>query len=165
MKKGEKKENALTRENLYHRYQDMKSRCFNSLCCNYKNYGARGITICQEWLGPGGYHNFRAWAIAHGYSKELSIDRIDNNGNYCPENCRWTTKSVQNMSRRHGNTSGYIGISLHSNKKFWYGRLKVNGKTIYTGMSKNIHEAAEMRNNYIIKHHLPNVINEVHAWI
>lgn len=146
---------------LYRRYVDMKSRCLNPNSCNYKHYGARGICICDEWLGKDGYKHFKEWSLSHGFSKNLSIDRINNDGNYEPDNCRWTTKSIQNMSMRHKNTSGFVGISKHSNGKVWYGRVKVNGKSIYTGMSKDIIEAVKMRNDYIINHNLPNVINTI----
>lgn len=139
--------------NLYRRWRDMKSRCFNPNNCNYKHYGGRGITVCDEWLD---FNNFKVWALNHGYSKELSIDRIDNNGNYEPNNCRWVTHNIQCINMRHKNTSGYVGICKHSLDGAWYGRLKVNGKVVYTGRSKNIHEAAIMRNKYIIEHYLPN---------
>ena len=139
----------------------MKHRCYCQTSRNYKYYGARGIKVCDEWLGKDGFKNFKEWAIENGYKKDLSIDRINNDGNYEPSNCRWTTRSVQNMSRRHKNTSGYVGISKHTNGVHWYGRVKVNGKEIYTGMSKDIIEAVKMRNAYIIEHHLENVLNEV----
>ena len=74
----------------------MKARCYNKSCCNYKYYGARGIKICDEWLGKDGFNNFLKWSIDNGFKKELSIDRINNNGDYKPNNCRWTTKSIQN---------------------------------------------------------------------
>lgn len=144
--------------NLYSRWRDMKQRCFNPKCGNYKHYGARGITVCDEWLS---FPAFEKWALENGYKKELSIDRIDNNGNYEPNNCRWTTKSVQNMSMRHKNTSGYVGICKHSEANRWYGRVKVNGKCFYTGMSEDIKEAARMRNEYILLHNLPNVLNAI----
>lgn len=146
---------------LYRRYIDMKARCLNPQSCNYKYYGARGIKICTEWLGKDGFKNFKEWALKNGFKKSLSIDRIDNNGDYCPENCRWVTQSIQNMTMRHKNTSGYVGICRHSSADRWYGRVKVNGKCFYTGMSENITEAAKMRNEYILSHHLPNKLNEV----
>lgn len=149
----------LSYSNLYSRYRDMKQRCYNKSCRIYKHYGARGIKICDKWIGEDGFTNFYKWSIENGYDKNLSIDRIDNDGNYEPENCRWTTKSIQNMSMRHKNTSGYVGICKHSAANRWYGRVKVNGKAVYTGMSENILEAVKMRNDFIIKNNLDNQLN------
>lgn len=74
---------------------------------DYKNYGGRGIKICDEWL-----HNFKSfhkWAIANGYSEGLQIDRVDNNGDYEPSNCRWTTSQVQNNNKRNNINIEYNG--------------------------------------------------------
>lgn len=144
---------------LYRIWIDMKSRCFNPNSCNYKHYGARGITVCDEWKD--GFQNFKSWAISAGYNDKLTIDRVDNDGNYCPNNCRWENQSVQNMSKRTKNTSGYIGISKHSNGKHWYGRVKVDGKQYCTGFSEDIHEAAMLRNEYILSHGLKNRLNKI----
>lgn len=146
---------------LYRCWIDMKGRCLNENYVNYKYYGGRGIIVCDEWLDD--FIAFYNWAISNGYSDNLTIDRIDNNGNYEPGNCRWATKSVQNMSKRHKNTSGYIGICKHSGDGAWYGRVKVDKKIYYTGRSKNIHEAARMRNQFIEEHNLPNVKNVIHG--
>lgn len=83
---------------LYNIWRGMKMRCLNENSKFYKYYGGRGITICGEWIDS--FENFRDWALANGYSDELSIDRIDNNGNYEPDNCQWTTQSEQNANRR-----------------------------------------------------------------
>lgn len=153
---------GLSQTNIYKRWADMKSRCYNKKCCNYKYYGKRGIKICDEWLDEkNGFVNFYNWSIQNGYEKNLSIDRTNNNGDYSPQNCRWVTKSIQNMSMRHKNTSGYIGVCKHATANRWYGRVKVDNKCYYTGMSENIHEAAKMRNNYIISNGLDNVINKI----
>ena len=149
---------------LYKKYNDMKRRCYCPNNKNYKYYGARGITVCEEWLND--YNSFKQWALKNGYNENAkrgmcTLDRIDNNGNYEPSNCRFTTQSIQNMSMRHKNTSGYIGVMKHSSGNHWYGQVKIDGKSFYTGKSKDIIEAVKMRNEYIIKHNLPNKLNEV----
>jgi hypothetical protein len=82
---------------LYRIWSGMKSRCDRPAHPRYARYGGRGIDICQEWRGS--YPAFAAWARSNGYADEFQIDRIDNNGNYEPGNCRWTTAAV-NMANR-----------------------------------------------------------------
>lgn len=82
-----------SKERLYRIWKDMKRRCKNKNRRNYHNYGGRGIKVCDEWDSD--YLNFRDWSIKNGYSDELSIDRIDNDGNYEPNNCRWISQQLQ----------------------------------------------------------------------
>lgn len=100
---------GLCNSKLYSVRKAMIRRCYKEKCAEYKNYGKRGITVCEEWLGENGFINFYNWAIKNGYKEGLSIDRIDNDGNYCPENCRWATKKEQMMNTRRNRWIDFNG--------------------------------------------------------
>lgn len=93
-------------------YRKMKQRCFSETDSRYKDYGGRGITICNEWLGKDGFINFYNWAINNGYDDSLTIDRINVNGNYCPENCRWSTWKEQARNQRKSIIISFEGKTL-----------------------------------------------------
>lgn len=92
---------------LYKIWLGMKKRCYNTSSKAYKNYGGRGICVCNEWLND--FESFRTWSLCNGYTSELSIDRIDVNGNYCPENCRWINDCAQANNRRNNHLLEYNG--------------------------------------------------------
>ncbi len=97
----------LTNTRLYNTWTHMKGRCLNPTDAAYKNYGGRGITVCQEWQDD--FINFYNWAMANGYTKKLTIDRININGNYEPKNCRWVDMKTQGRNKRTNVTLPYNG--------------------------------------------------------
>jgi hypothetical protein len=97
-----------SRHGLYHRlykiWQGVKARCTIQSATGFLNYGGRGIAVCEEWAND--YSAFKKWALENGYKPdakfgECTIDRIDNDGNYCPENCRWVDMSAQRNNQKH----------------------------------------------------------------
>lgn len=83
---------------LYTIWQGMKQRCYNKNSPRYKDYGKRGIKVCEEWLN---FQTFYDWSMLNGYKNSLTIDRIDNEGNYEPDNCQWVDYKTQNRNRRN----------------------------------------------------------------
>ena len=105
-KEGNHVTHGLSKRNRLYRIRGgIKSRCDNPNVPSYKHYGARGISVCEEWRD---YKAFHEWAVSNGYSEELTIDRIDVDGNYCPENCRWISRGEQVNNRR---TTKYVTIN------------------------------------------------------
>ncbi|MBO7671969.1 hypothetical protein J6S88_01020, partial [bacterium] len=95
-------------ERIYKIWLSMKARCFYKTNHAYKWYGAIGIRVCDEWKND--FMSFYNWSMENGYSEHLSIDRIDVNGNYEPNNCRWTTMEVQQNNRRNTTYIEYNGM-------------------------------------------------------
>ena len=100
---------VVSRERLYRIWSNMHERCENPSNVNYKYYGGRGISVCEEW---GYYSRFCAWAYNNGYSDEYSLDRINVNGNYEPRNCRWATVKEQANNKRTNKYVDYGGMNL-----------------------------------------------------
>lgn len=85
---------------LWRIYSQMKGRCYRESHKRYQDYGGRGITICDEWLGDNGFERFIEWSYSNGYSANLTIDRIDNDKGYFPDNCRWADRKTQGRNTR-----------------------------------------------------------------
>lgn len=112
---------------LYGVWCSMKSRCNNINDKHYLDYGARGISVCNEWNCD--YTSFEEWALDNGYADGLSIDRIDNDGGYNPSNCRWTSRKVQAGNRRSNRVISFRGES-HTLSE-WSDIVGINYKTLH----------------------------------
>jgi hypothetical protein len=131
----------------YGSWTRMNNRCNNHNTKEYKDYGGRGIMICQRWREPDG-KGFINFLKDMGECPEgMTLDRIDVNGNYEPNNCRWSTLSVQAFNQRtqHNNTSGKTGVYFASNANLWISRISYRGERIYLGSFKTLEEAVEVR--------------------
>lgn len=152
--KRKMRESALERDNskrgthrmsteqpkLYEVWLTMKNRCENPNRPKYKDYGARGIVVCEEWHNA---ENFCKWALENGYEEGLQIDRIDNEGNYEPSNCRWVTPKDNSRNRR--NT---VYLTINGETKCvaeWCEELDVSQYTVYWWIREKWKEYAEQR--------------------
>lgn len=128
-------------------YHDMKTRCYDINFKYYKNYGGRGITICDEWLNSEiinlganggrctkGWLSFKEWALSNGYTDKLSIDRVNNNKGYCPENCRWITNKEQSNNRRSNRLVTYKGKIKTLSE--WCDEFKIDYDTVIARLNK-----------------------------
>lgn len=116
VKQNGQRKHMQYKSRIYKIYSRMKRVCYNVNSKDYNNYGGRGIKICNEWLGENGFINFYKWSILNGFNKELSpkectIDRINNDKGYSPENCRWTTLREQQNNTRRNRYISYDGIT------------------------------------------------------
>ena len=155
------KKHGLKNTRLYNIWSLLKGRVLNPKHKHYNDYGGRGITICDEWLDV---QNFYNWAMSNGYSDELTIDRIDNDGNYEPNNCRWTTKTIQSRNTRiyKNNSSGFKGVVYHKDNNKYIAQICVNKNNIYLGSFLTAVEGAVAYNNYIISNNLEGfILNEI----
>lgn len=117
---------------LYSVFASMKQRCYNKNNTRYKHYGGRGIKICDEWLND--FMTFYDWAMNNGYKEGLSIDRIDNNKGYSPNNCHWVTNKENVNNRRNTKYITYKGITKPLAD--WCDILKINYDTLYSRICK-----------------------------
>lgn len=148
---GEKHEKGMYKSPEYRTWIRIKTRCENENTPYYHGYGGRGISVCEKWS-----KSFEAFYADMGDrpSKDHSIDRKDNNGNYEPDNCKWSTRfeQQQNIRLQKSNTSGVNGVSFHTKIKRYVASITVNGEDKYIGCFKLLEEAAKARREAEIKY-------------
>ena len=133
--KGKNFKHYMYKTRIYNIWSAMKQRCLNENCHCFKYYGSRNVSICPEWVDKkDGFKNFLEWAKKSGYSDNLTIDRVDVNGNYCPENCRWATTKQQARNKTNNHIVEYNGISLCLTE--WAEYLGVNSGTLISGINR-----------------------------
>lgn len=114
------------RKILYCRFYQIKKRCYDVKDKAYKSYGGRGIKVCDEWLND--FQNFYDWAIQSGFSQELTLDRINNDDNYEPSNCRWVSMQTQANNRRTNVNISFGGKVMTQEQ--WAKKLSITSKAL-----------------------------------
>ena len=136
---------------LYTTWESMVARCHLTTHSGYYKYGAKGIAVCNKWRSN--YRVFMAWALMTGYTDKLTIERVDFTQGYCPQNCTWIPMAAQagNRGKSARNTSGYVGVSWHKDKKQWIARTTVYKKRVEIGKFNTPEEAHEARRLFFIE--------------
>ena len=145
---------------LYAVLSGMIQRTTNINHKSFSYYGGRGISVCDEWVSN--KESFIKWAIINGYQEGLSIDRIDNNGNYEPSNCRFVTHEMQVKNTiliRSNNTSGFCGVSFSHRSNKWVAQIGINGSRKWLGEFNEPLCAAICRENFIKDHQINHAKN------
>jgi hypothetical protein len=144
---------------VYRKWLAMMDRCRNPNADKYMYYGGRGIEVCQEWHQP---INFLRWAKGK-WRKGLEIDRIDTNGDYTPENCRFVTRLENIINRRvmHTSETGYAGVSFNKRQRRFVSRLGLDYKRYQVGCFDSVEEAVMARNKFITDNNFPHKIQEI----
>lgn len=149
---------SRTYHRLYHIWYNMMQRCSNQNIKSYKDYGGRGIIVCDRWLD---INNFIE-DMYPSFEEGLTLDRKDVNGNYEKDNCRWATNLLQSQNKRllqSNNKSGYRGVSYFKRDDKWKAQIKNNNIVINLGCFKTAIEAARVRDKYIIDNNLEHTLN------
>lgn len=141
---------------LYKRWSNMINRCYNPKSINYKYYGGRGITVCDEWRNdPKAYLDY-IQSLPNAMNPGFTIDRIKNDKGYYPRNLRWADKHIQavNQKKQENNTSGFAGVSWNKKSQKWVAYISVPEKLIHLGSHVTLELAVIARNQYILENKL-----------
>ena len=139
-----------SKERLYKIWHSMRSRCKYSGDSNYMCYGGRGISVCKEWDKD--YMSFREWALEHGYVDNLSIDRINVNGNYCPDNCRWIPLKEQGVNRR--STQWITAFGVTKCQAEWAKLLGLSHTAFYQARKKGVDMSTYVEEHLALKEYV-----------
>lgn len=167
-KEGRRKytEHGQRGSKVYNSWDNMIKRCYRK-CRDSKRYRGRGITVCEEWKNSA--KSFIDWAMDNGWREGLHLDRIDNDGNYEPENCRFVEPRENSLNTgllRTTNKSGYRGVSYDKERDKYVAQITVKLKAISLGRFETALEAAIVRDRYVVKNNLnyplnfPEIANE-----
>lgn len=130
--KYEKEKHGMARTKIYNAWCNMKGRCYRKSMKRYELYGGRGIKVCDEWLNS--FISFYNWSMKNGYQENLTLDRIDVNGNYSPKNCRWISNLEQQSNKTNNHYITYEGKTKSLIQ--WAKHFKINEKTLQKRLSK-----------------------------
>ena len=119
---------GLSKTRLHKIWHSMYCRCYYKSTNQYKHYGGKGIKVCDEWKHMDGFINFYNWAINNGYDEELTLDRIDNEKDYTPENCRWVTSKFQSNHKTNNVFHTFKGETKTS--KQWCEQYNISQTTL-----------------------------------
>lgn len=152
------KTHDMTNTRIFGIWTSLIKRCTSPKSISYDNYGGRGITVYEEWKD---FITFYNWAMSNGYNENLTIDRIDNDGNYKPSNCRWVDYCVQNANKgkTKRNTSGFKGVGYRKDRGHWTVNITTDNKTYHLGSSKCRLECAYKYDEFIRENNLPHPPN------
>ena len=148
-----RKTHGMSNSRLYRIRQTMIQRCTDKKFPSYKNYGGKGIIVCNEWMS--GFSEFMKWSLSNGYSDHLTIDRVDPNGNYEPSNCRWVSMHTQilNQDRNSWRTKDDKYIKYRKDGRFAVVVLRGgpgNRETLFSMVCDTIEDAKKWRDIYLL---------------
>ena len=150
---------GLTQHKLHPIWKSMRQRCYNTNAKQYEDYGGRGIRVCIRWRRS--FKLFYNWAIKNGYKEGLSINRIDNDGNYTLDNCNFVTREYNNLNQRirKDNKTGYTGIYFFKRYSKYGSVIQTRKKRKFLGYYKTVKQAVVARDQYILNNNLPNKLS------